>query len=92
MSELEYLKIKREEVLKTIKPICETFQIDVDYIINEQTYAEILVLNNQKIGCSCNSISSIVEEVIGYIFVKMYDRWWYHKPQTINAIKKYWID
>lgn len=92
MNNLKYLENKRKEVLKTIKPVCKAFKIDFDYIINKKTLAETLVLNGQKIGCSCNSISAILEEVIGYIFVKQYDRWWYHKPQTMKAIKKYWID
>lgn len=91
MSDLEYLKNKREEVLKAIEPICKPFKINFNYVINENNLTEILVLDNQKIGCSCNSISAIVEEVVGYIFVRVYDRWWYHKPQTINAIKKYWL-
>lgn len=92
MSNLEYLENKRLQVLEMIKPICELFNIKYDYIIDKDTLSETLILNKQKIGCSCNSISAIIEEIIGYIFIKMYDRWWYHKPQAINAIKQYWID
>lgn len=88
-----YLKQKRCEVLEEIKTICEVFNIEYDYVIDEESLSETLILNGQKIGCSSNSISAIKEELVGYIFIKYYckERWWCHKPQTINAIKKYWI-
>lgn len=86
---LEYLKKKRLEVLEEIKPICETFNIEYDYVILPNGDEELL-LNNIKICCSCNSVSAVKEEVIGYIFVEHYNRWWYHKPQTIAHIKQYW--
>ena len=95
MSNLEYLKNKRLQVLDLIKPICESFHIkEFDYIINEETLSETLLLENQKIGCSCNSLSAVIEELIGYIFVKLYckERYWTHKPQTIKAIKQYWLN
>ena len=58
------------------------------------TLSETLVLNGQRIGCSSNSMSATVEELVGYIFIKIYckERYWYHKPQTINAITKYWFN
>lgn len=92
MVDLKQLEEKRKEVLKVIKPICDYFNIEYDYIIKESGQTETLVLDGQKIGCSANSISAIIEEVIGYVFVNYYckNRWWYHKPQTIKAIKKYW--
>lgn len=86
----EYLKKKRIEVLEEIKPICDAFNIEYDYIINEKK--ERLILNGQAIGCSMNSIQAIKEEVIGYIFVNYYDRWWHFKPQTKKFIKQYWIN
>ena len=92
---MEELKEKRVEVLKTIKPICEAFNIEYDYIIKETGQTETLVLNGQKIGCSCNSISAVINEVIGYIFVKIYcrDNWLGHfRTQTLNVIKQYWLN
>lgn len=62
---LYYLKQKRDEVLDELKPICEVFDIEYDYVIDENSLSETLVLNNQKIGCSSNSISAIVEELGG---------------------------
>ncbi len=95
MSErMKYLEEKRKEVLEAIKPICEAFKLNYDYIIKEEGQRETLVLNGQKIGCSMNSIYATKNEVIGYIFAKIYchDNWWYHKPQTLKHIKKYWIE
>lgn len=84
-----YLLNKRREVLEEIKPICEAFKIFYDYIVSDDGN-EILLLDDTRIGCTCNSISAVKEEVIGYIFVNHYSRWWYHKPQTLKQIKKYW--
>ena len=88
---IKYLKEKRLEVLEKIKPICEVFNIEFDYVIGKYgDFSETLILNGQNIGCSMNSISAVKEEVIGYIFVNYYGRWWYHKPQTLKHIKQYW--
>ena len=86
-----YLQNKKIEVLNLIKPICENFSIKVDYIIEDDN-REILQLDETRIGCTCNSMSAIFEELIGYIFIEFYcgNRWWTHKPQTMKAIKKYW--
>lgn len=92
---LEELEIKRLEVLTAIKPICEAFNLEYDYIVKEEGQTETLVLNGQKIGCSCNSISAIINEIIGYIFVKIYckDNWIGHfRTQTLNVIKQYWLN
>lgn len=91
--DIDCLLNKRQEVLDNIKPICDVFGIDkFDYEINRDTLSETLVLNNTRIGCSCNSVSAVIEEVVGYIFIKIYckNRYWYHKPQTMKAIKNYW--
>lgn len=90
---LEELNKKRIEVLKEIKPICEAFNIDYDYIVKEKGQTETLVLNGQKIGCSMNSIYAIKNEVIGYIFAEIYckDKWWHFKPHTLKYIKQYWL-
>ena len=93
---MKRLQDKRIEVLKAIKPICEAFKIkDYDYVIQETGQIETLVLNGQKIGCSCNSIDAVINEVIGYIFVKIYCRNNYigaFRTQTLNAIKQYWLN
>ncbi len=92
--DINHILKKKQEVLDNIKPICEAFGIKkYDYEININTLSETLVLNDTRIGCSCNSVSAVVEEVVGYIFIKIYckNRYWYHKPQTIKAIKQYWI-
>lgn len=89
------LKNKREEVLKAIKPICEAFNIkNYDYVIQETGQIETLVLNGQRIGCSMNSIYAIKNEIIGYIFAKIYckDKWWHFKPHTLKFIKQYWLN
>lgn len=92
---IKELEKKRIEVLKEIKPICEAFNLEYDYIVSIEGQKEILVLNGQKIGCSCNSISAIIDEVIGYIFVKIYCKDNYigsFRTQTLNVIKKYWLN
>lgn len=88
---IKYLKEKRLEILEYIKPICEVFNIEYDYVIGKHgDFSETLILNGQEIGCSMNSMFAVKEEVIGYIFVNHYNRWWYHKPHTLKAIKSYW--
>lgn len=92
---LKELEEKRIEVLKEIKPICEAFNIEYDYIVSTEGQTEILVLNGQKIGCSYNSILAIKNEIIGYIFVKIYCRNNYigaFRTQTLNVIKRYWLN
>lgn len=93
MEEREYLISKREEVLKTIKPICDAFGIsDYDYEIENNR--ERLRIRDTRIGCSCNSISAIIDELVGYIFVCRFRERWLgaFKVQTFNKIKEYWID
>ncbi len=92
----EQLKKKRLEVLEAIKPICEAFNIkNYDYIIQKTGQTETLVLNGQRIGCSCNSIEAVINEIIGYLFVKIYCRNNYigaFRTQTLNVIKQYWLN
>lgn len=95
-NKFEYLQEKRIEALEAIKPICEVFGIkEYDYLISETGQNETLVLNGQKIGCSYNSIDSIVDEVIGYIFICRYCRnrsIGAFSTQTKNVIREYWIN
>ena len=93
-NEKTYYIDKRDVVLETIEPICKAFGInDYDYIIDTQRGIERLVIEGQAIGCMSNSISATVEELIAYIFIKSYakERYWTHKPQTLTALKRYWI-
>jgi hypothetical protein len=93
MRSQEQRDAKKAEVLEAITPICKLFEIeDFDYIYDEQH--ERLRLNDTLIGCSCNSVSAVVDELIGYIFVK---RWCHNrylgvfKTQTLNVIREYWV-
>ena len=86
---------KRQEVIKAIKPICDAFNIkDYDYIIKETGQRETLKIGGIEIGCSCNSISATVDELIGYIFIT---RWCRNRSlgtfntQTKNVIRQHWI-
>lgn len=96
MSEqMKYLMEKRKEVLEAIKPICEAFNIeDYNYIVQETGQREILRIGEIKIGCTSNSISAVVDELIGYIFIT---RWCRNRSlgtfstQAKNQIKRYWI-
>jgi hypothetical protein len=95
MNNIEYLEQKRLEVLKDIKPICEAFGIqDYDYEVSDKGQSETLRLNQTRIGCSCNSIFAIEQELIGYIFVKMWkDRsLGAFENQTKRVIKRYWLE
>ena len=93
---LKQLEEKRKEVLESIKPIMEAFEItDYDYVVKAEGRTETLVINGQKIGCSANSINAIIDEVIGYLFVKIYSRNRYigaFRTQTLNVIKQYWLN
>lgn len=94
MDNAEYLEQKRLEVLKAIKPICDVFGIkDYDYEVSDKGQSEALRLDQTRIGCSCNSIFAVEQELIGYIFVKMWkDRsLGAFENQTKSVIKRYWI-
>lgn len=89
------LQTKRRRVLEAIDPICSVFGIkDYDYIVSKNGQREILRIYDVKIACSGNSIDAVVDELIGYIFVKRYCKNRYigaFKTQTLNRIKAYWI-
>jgi len=90
-----YLIQKRLDVLERIKPICEVFGIEeYDYEVNTETGRERLIIKDTKIGCASNSISAVVDELIGYIFIKRWCRNRFlgtFKTQSQNVIKQYWI-
>ena len=67
----QYLEEKRMKVLSTIIPVLRPFGITkVDYEVNLETYQETLVIDDTRIGCTCNSLEAILQEVIGYLFIK----------------------
>lgn len=90
----ELLK-KREMVIAKLKPLCDYFGIEYDYEIRTEGQTETLVLNGTRIGCTSNSFQSILDEVIGYIFINV----WVHNrslgafsTQTQNVITRYWLN
>ena len=93
MRDMEYLERKRLEVLEAIKPICDAYKIDdYDYEVKPEGQTEILRIYDTKIGCSHNSISGVIQELTGYIFIQQ----WRQRSlgafeiQTKNVIKRYW--
>lgn len=87
----EYLKEKRIKVLKTITPICEVFGIvDYDYIVDGKIYRETLKLNNTYIGCTCDNLEAIMNELISYIVIKRKVDLGAFKNQTIKYLERHW--
>lgn len=96
MMDNEYLIKKRIKVLEAIKPICEAFKIsNYDYEVDIKNKREVLIIYDIKIGCNCNSIEAVKNELIGFIFLRT---WCRHRSlgafntQCKNVIKRYWID
>ncbi|MDD3138936.1 MAG: hypothetical protein PHX08_08195 [Lachnospiraceae bacterium] len=96
IEDMEYLQKKRLQVLEEIRPICDVFNIkDYDYIIQENGQREILRIYDIKIGCSCNSISAVKNELIGFIFLRTWGRdrsMGAFDKQSRNVIKQYWMN
>lgn len=89
------LSQKRHDVLEAIAPICSAFEIDdYDYIISETGQSETLRIYNTRIGCSYNSIETVIDELIGYLFVKRYCR---HRDigavqvAVQKQVRRYWL-
>ena len=90
MNDKEYLENKRLEVLERIKPMCNAFGI-FDYDYEVENGEEYLRLEGTRIGCSCNSIGTVVQEVVGFIFIHYWDRTLgYFGKFAKREIKKYW--
>ena len=92
---MQYLENKRLEVLEAIEPICKAFNIrNYDYVVKEDGQKETLRIGDIEIGCSCNSISATIDELIGYIFIT---RWCRNRhlgtfsTQTQNVIRRNWL-
>jgi len=65
MLDKSYLIGKRIDVLEEIGEICDAFEItNYDYTI--ENGIERLRINDTYIGCSCNSIEGVVNELIGF--------------------------
>ena len=92
---MEQLIKKRAEILLEIKPIMKAFNIDdYDYIIKESGQRETLRIYDTEIGCSCNSIGAVIDEIIGWLFVKSFCKnrsIGAFRTQTLNSVKRYWI-
>jgi len=96
MRDMEYLEKKRTKVLEAIKPICEAYGIpetEYDYEVQETGQSETLWINGTRIGCSSNSISAVITELTGYIFLSVWrERSLGHfETQVKNEIKRYWL-
>lgn len=93
MDNTERYERKKQEVMQAITQICNAFGIkEFDYLFDEKQ--ERLVVNGTQIGCACNSVSAVIDELIGYIFVTRWCRNRYlgaFKTQTLNRIREYWI-
>lgn len=89
----KYYAEKLKSIGEQIAPICKVFNInDYGYEVDENG-GETLVLNGQKIGCTGNSVSAVVDELIAYIFITRYCKnrsLGAFEKQTINCIKRYW--
>lgn len=91
----EDLNKKRNEVLEAIAPICSVFKIDdYDYIVSETGQHETLRIYDTRIGCSCNSIDAVIDELIGWLFVKRFCKNRYigaFQTQTLNQVRRHWL-
>lgn len=90
---VEYYNSKRNTVLETIKPICEAFGItDYDYEIDPKKLTETLVVEEKRIGCTCNSIGATVRELVVYIFIGCGGAYKIHnfRKPVLNDLMRYW--
>ena len=89
----EYYANKIRQISEEINPICKVFNINSYGYEIEENGNEWLLLNGTKIGCTGNSVSAVIDELIAYVFITRYCKnrslGAFHK-QTINHIKKYW--
>ena len=94
MDNNEYLQGKRNTVLETIKPLCEAFGItEYDYVVSDGR--EYLEVEGTKIGCSMNSISATVRQLVNYIWVKTVYPYIYlegDEEKIYNTLTRYWME
>lgn len=86
---------KKERVIEMITPMLKAFKINnFDYEVDLENGKEILVINNQKICCTWNSMGAIKCEVIGYLFVNIWCKHRYlgtFETQSLNRVKEFWM-
>lgn len=86
---------KKERVIEMITPMLKAFKINnFDYEVDLENGKEILVINNQKICCTWNSMEAIKCEVIGYLFVNIWCKHRYlgtFETQSLNRVKEFWM-
>lgn len=91
---------KAKQIHAELKPICDAFKItNWSYDITESLYnkagvREELVIEGQRISCTSNSVSAVLDELIGYIFITRYCRnrsLGAFEKQVKNQIKTYWV-
>ena len=70
------LQEKREEVLRVIKPICNSFGYaddEYEYIADfNSNPKELLVIGDARICCTGNSIKAVRTELLGFLFIQGY--------------------
>ena len=77
-----------KKALEILKPICDLLRMEIDADEN------IMTIDGQKVGISCNSTYATVMEGIGYLFLIAYAnrfREHYLSDETKEAIKRYWL-
>lgn len=94
----EFCENRRKKIMEIIKPICEIFSIhDYDYEIRyspapEGKYVlETLIIEGQKIACTSSSIGEIVMELIGYIYINLYEKYNPFGVASNKTIKRWWL-
>ena len=99
MTHEEYMKRKYEEIMKEITPALHAFGVnDFGYEITlsenkNYTESEWLRIGKDYIGCHSNSVSAVIEELVGWLFIRIWCRNRHlgaFKTQTKNVIKQYW--
>lgn len=90
-----YANNKRKEVLKRLQPYCTVFNVkEYDYVIDVDTHSEVLELEGTRIGCTSNSITAIMDEFIGWLFITRYCNHrslGAYEKVTLNYLKRYWL-
>lgn len=84
---------REREIKRAIKPLCKALKINYDYFKFIEG-PELLILNDERIECTGDTVEQIRNKVIAYIFVKYYcknNSIGAFQKQTLNVIKKDWI-
>lgn len=94
-----YLLKKRNEILKAIKPKLNAWGINderFDYKIIESKNGphEVLIIDETRIGCDCNSVFAVEMEVLKYLIVEIFCRncGFTFDSQLKNFCQRYWSE